>query len=59
MPDNDRHIAEDSYVALVLILSEMLKAKDLAKRIRGTASYSQKALELISNERSRILEQLR
>jgi hypothetical protein len=59
MPNNDRRIAEDSYVALVVILSELLKAKDLANHVRATANYRQKALELILHERSQILEQLR
>lgn len=57
--DDERRITEDSYVALVLILGEALKAKGLAKGQSTTASGPQLALELIAKQRSEILLSLR
>jgi hypothetical protein len=52
---DDKRLEEDSFVALVLILGELLKAADRDKGITSTENYTARALKFISVERDRIL----
>ena len=52
---DDNHLVEDSFVALVLILSKLLHAEDRAKGRFTTEDSTSRALKFISKERDRIL----
>ena len=54
---DDNHLVEDSFVALVLILTKLLHAEDRAKGMFTTEDNTSRALKFISKERDRILAQ--
>jgi hypothetical protein len=54
MTDDDRRLAEDAFVAQVLILSKQIEAED-AKKGYNSKSPIVRALELIAKQRSQIL----
>jgi hypothetical protein len=54
MTDDDRQLIEDAYVAHVLILAKQIEFED-EKKGYNSASSIDRAMKLISKERSRIL----
>ena len=55
---DDKRREEDTLVALVLILGKLLKADDRTRGSWTSADSADRALELISKERERILAKL-
>lgn len=55
MADDEKRLMEDTFVALVLILGELVQAAKRDKGVRTTASPATSALALISKERDGIL----
>jgi hypothetical protein len=52
-------MADDSFVALVLILGKLLVAEDRTKHRSTTENEVDRALKLIAKERDRILARVR
>jgi hypothetical protein len=57
MPDDDKRLRDDTFVAMVLILGKLLQAEDRDRGHHTTEDAAKRAMNLISKERDRILAQ--